>query len=145
MFGLNFKRKRKKDTKLSRKLAIRPLLYIIITIALVIYDYGTLHLFSVLPLLFIFVGVPIGVAISGDAKIRKGLKSEIYYQRSRITLIVWIIAIVIRIYVEFVLPSSFLTELLADSIIGITAGILIGEVRFIAKRARELIGEVEKL
>ncbi len=127
-------RKEKKFNKYGN--LIRPAMYIIISAALTLLDFKVLGAYSLIPLLLIVIGYPVGRFLTKNVVLRQGEKGGLYYRRSRITFALYIITIIIRIlYFQGAFPISFTSELIINSMLGFVAGILVGEAHIMSNKA----------
>jgi len=132
--------KHMRESRLSKVIELGPMLYIITTIAVVALTANVLGLSSLIPLLMMIAGYPVGAFLSRGVTVRRGFFGKVYYRGSNIIFIIWLIAIVARVYIFIVYPTSVAKDLTIDVIYGFFAGILVGGTSAILRNAIRLVG-----
>ena len=111
----------------------RPVLYFIIGLAILSYDFS----FLPLVLLAIVAGFVVGIRYGGGVTFffRDG---TLYYKRSVLLYVVWLSLFVIRIAFEFFYFDNFYGILIVDNLLMFSSGLLIGEAYHIISKARAI-------
>ncbi|MEM0160508.1 MAG: hypothetical protein QXQ25_02145 [Thermoplasmata archaeon] len=109
----------------ARRVLTLPVLYILITIAFIVPS-AILEPFFFITFIFIIGGLILGIRF-GEKVSFFYKNGTLYYKRSTFILFFWLISFIVRITMEFLLPSTFIIDISIDSILALTSGLLIGE------------------
>ncbi|WP_297216176.1 hypothetical protein [Thermoplasma sp.] len=110
-----------------------PAVYIILSVFAVLINFaGRFFYYSIL--LLIPAGYVFGSRFAGQAQFF--YRSDVlYYRRSPVIFIIWLSSFLARIFLQFVLPDSFVINIIIDSVLSFTAGLLLGEsINLIVKK-----------
>ncbi len=126
--------------KKSRVLRI-PVLYVLLTLFLV-YSVSSHDYYAYYSLLLIPAGVIPGLRFGSTVKFFSK-NSVLYYKRSQVIMIAWLISFLLRVLLEIFFPSSINAEILVDMILSFTTGLIIGETFHILREAKNHIPVAE--
>jgi hypothetical protein len=116
-----------------------PILYSLILVFFVLYvEYS--HPLFLLTFLFIPVGFILGTRFDFKPKFFYYNKM-LYYKRSPIVLIIWLVSFMTRLALEFFYPTNFLANLSIDSLLALTTGVIISEAQSLLKGKKEFTKE----
>lgn len=113
----------------------RPVLYTLLTLYLIFPELYVSD-FILLVLLAIPLGFIIGDRYGGDVSFFS-VNSTLYFKRSPVIMIIWLISFGIRLILEILYPTVFLYDVMVDLLLAFTDGMLIGEARNVIIKARE--------
>ncbi len=80
--------------------------------------------------LLIIIGYFIGRKLSGGVKFFEK-NSVIYYKRSSLILVIWLISFLARFSIEVIYPNFFIPALITEIILALTTGLILGEAHHI--------------
>lgn len=113
----------------------RPFLYTVLTIYLIIPElyvsYSILLVLAAIPLGFI-----LGDRFGGNITFFNQ-NSTLYFKRSPVIMIIWLISFGVRLVLEVLYPTVFLYNFIVDLLLAFTDGMVIGEARNVIVKARE--------
>ena len=112
-----------------------PIIYILITLFTVFFS-GILNLTLEVTLLLIPLGTLLGYAY-GTNVIFFYKNNFLYYKRSPIIMIIWLVSLVIGFAIEVLVPLNFTILLIVDLLLSGTTGVLTGEALNIMKKRKE--------
>ncbi len=78
------------------------------------------------------IGLLAGLHLGGGVKFSEKDK-QTYYKRSPIILTVWLISYVIRLAVDFIIPTNIYLSIGSSILLSATTGMIIGEAHHIIK------------
>ncbi|ARM75358.1 DUF1453 family protein [Acidianus manzaensis] len=109
------------------KLFLRPILYLLLGAFLAFSDLFLfpIYIFLLFLIFSIIFGVLIGLKLGKATVFYKN--SELYYKRSLVTYIIWLILFLGRISIEILGSVNDLELVILDSMLMLSAGLLIGE------------------
>lgn len=114
-----------------------PVFYVLLTLAFVIFlNIGDTEIYYTL--LLIPAGALLGLRIGGGISFFTK-NGEVYYKRSPIILVIWLVSYVSRIILEFLYPTNRTIILAVDIVLALTAGLIIGEAVHLIQGRRDFI------
>lgn len=115
-----------------------PVIYLILTVVTII-PLEIQNSIALASLLTLPVGFAIGYAFGRQASFfYKG--GMLYYKRSPVVLIIWLISYVSRLFLLFVLYQNFRVLFIVDAVIALTAGMIIGEAIHVLRKHDQFTG-----
>ncbi|MFG1450169.1 MAG: hypothetical protein AAE983_05980 [Thermoplasmataceae archaeon] len=115
-----------------------PIIYILITL-FTIFLSGILNATLESTLLLIPLGTLLGYAYG--TKVSFFYRNNfLYYKRSPIIMIIWLVSLIIRFVLEILIPLNQTGLLIIDLLLAGTTGILMGEALNIIKKKKEFKG-----
>ncbi|MEM0141610.1 MAG: hypothetical protein QXN66_06225 [Thermoplasmatales archaeon] len=123
----------------SRRIFLAPVIYTLLALGTVLLSAYS-SLISRLPILFIPIAIPFGLRFAGGVKLfeKNGM---IYYRRSPVILIIWLVSFILRITIEAEFATTLTVVVLVNSLLCFTTGIIIGEAAVLFKKNREVAGK----
>ncbi len=109
----------------TRRVLSLPILYIFITIASILPS-AISNLNFIFTFFLIFAGLIIGLRFGEKVSFFYNT-GTLYYKRSVFVLYFWLISLLVRIILYFLIPANFIIDISIDSILALTSGLLIGE------------------
>lgn len=102
-----------------------PVIYTIITL-LAVLEIGFFDKVVLLTLALIPVGFLAGYRFGANVNFftRGG---AVYYKRSPVIMVVWLVSLIARMFLELLFPSNLHVMLIVDSALSVTTGLIIGE------------------
>ncbi|KAA8921898.1 hypothetical protein [Thermoplasma sp.] len=102
-----------------------PALYIILSVALLLIDFAGKYIYYSV-LLLIPAGYMVGTRFGTQAKFFYR-SNVLYFTRSPVIFIVWLCSFFARIFLEFFIKTNPEINLIIDSILSFSAGMILGE------------------
>lgn len=112
-----------------------PAIYIILTLLTVIPS-GISNIADLGTLILIPVGLIVGYRFGTNVTFFRQ-NGVVYYKRSQIIMIVWLLSLIIRLVMEILYPASATAILAVNILLTVTTGLIIGEAMNIIKKERE--------
>jgi cation transport ATPase len=116
-----------------------PAIYILFT-AFAIFFSSTPNLYAQSMILLLPVGIPVGMKFGKDVKFFKR-DDVLYYRRSPYILLLWALALIARVSLEFFSLHSLLAIIVFNALLSFITGMLLGEaIHILTKRRTQNFG-----
>ncbi len=119
----------------ERRVLMIPVIYILLTVLSVV-TLGYIHEIILGTLALLPAGVLFGSKFG--TKVEFFWKNgAIYYRRSPVVLILWLVSFIVRVLLETIYPGNLQVEIVIDAVLSLTAGLLLGEaMNILGKRKK---------
>ena len=119
----------------ERRVLTIPVIYILLTVLSVV-TLGYLHEIILGTLALLPAGVLLGSKFG--TKVEFFWKNgTVYYKRSPIVLILWLVSFIVRVLLETIYPGNLNVEIVIDAVLSATAGLLMGEAMNILGKRKQ--------
>ena len=109
----------------ATRLFTTPMLYLILTL-LSLFVLNPTYLDIIAVCAAVVVGTLVGLQLAGGAQFYEK-NNAIYYKRSPLVLVVWLVSFVLRLGVGLLYPTNLLIGILVEILLAGTTGVIIGE------------------
>ncbi len=119
----------------ERRVLMIPVIYILLTVLSVV-TLGYLHEIILSTLALLPAGVLLGSKFGTKVEFfwKNGM---VYYRRSPIVLILWLVSFIVRVLLETIYPGNLNVEIVIDAVLSATAGLLMGEAMNILGKRKQ--------
>ncbi len=114
-----------------------PLIYIILLLFSLEGIYSNLD-YIIIILLLIFPGIILGLRLANNVKFFNK-DDNLYYKRSQIIMIFWIISFLGRMLLFTLYPSNILAGFIIDLLLSFTLGLIIGESIILYSKYKQVL------
>ncbi|CAC12438.1 hypothetical membrane protein [Thermoplasma acidophilum] len=122
----------------SRARLIRlPILYLILSVALLLVDFPRTPIYYSVMLL-IPAGYAMGTRFGTQASFFYR-SNVLYFKRSPVIFIIWMCSFLARISLEFFVPASPMINLIIDAVLSFTAGMILGESVYLLSSRKDVM------
>ena len=112
-----------------------PVIYVVLTLITVVPS-GISNIADLGTLILIPVGLIAGYRFGANVTFFRQ-NGVLYYKRSQLIMIVWLLSLIIRLVMEILYPASSTAILAVNVLLTVTTGLIIGEAMNIIKKENE--------
>ena len=114
-----------------------PVVYVLLTLITVL-AVGTFYPILVATLVLIPAGFLLGYRFGTKVRFFNR-NNRLYYARSPVILILWLVSFIGRLIIELIIPQTLTVDFIIDVALCATTGVLIGEALNIVRKRREFV------